>query len=195
VAENDVLKEQVRALQDMLNGNCPVLPQGGRGVLEKMAGGQKMEVADDSAVPTRKQVPASPTHSCPGDRKQAFRKRRTQSSSALESRSKPARGSYARKSEPNPHLNIISEDRSITGAPEFGLVVAAPVVEGIKLPYISKTSEMVRASERASERMERVSVKLTRRGRCRDRAQRRHEKALSRTCCRAQLARCSHRQR
>ena len=59
--ENDLLKKQVEALQQMLNGNCPVLPNNGLDVLENL----KMQVQADGGE-ARVPSPPSPTHSCPG---------------------------------------------------------------------------------------------------------------------------------
>ena len=131
--DNVLLKKQVEALQQMLNGNCPVLPNNGLDVLENL----KLQVAEDndggSVKGGRNRVPSppSPTHSCPGARggRKPFRRAKSLSSASsvasLDSGAvkKGGRSSQASKrgrraysnagSEQN--LMAINEDHSIKG--------------------------------------------------------------------------------
>jgi len=139
----------------MLNGNCPILPDNGRDVLQNL----KIQVQDDSNIGSR-QRKASPTHSCPGDRKMAYAKRRTQSSSDLDSQSvggKPNPKSYRRRNSvaapaavaPDPRMNIISEDSSVkNGGFHFEEGSGEDDYEsGVKLPHIKSEQNLMDISE------------------------------------------------
>ncbi|GMH95935.1 hypothetical protein TrVE_jg11889 [Triparma verrucosa] len=129
-SENDHLKQQVEALQAMLNGNCPVLPNNGMDVLSNL----KIQVANDEAGTNRgakSSVPVppagpSPTNSCPGVRGgKRSRIKRTKSmssassvasldSGALAGKKRPA--FYRRRSAmdiPDSNLVSINEDKSV----------------------------------------------------------------------------------
>jgi hypothetical protein len=156
--ENDLLKSQVRVLQDMLNGKCPILPDNGRDVLSNL----KIQVADDSVLNTRSNNKPSPTHSCPGDRKSMYSKRRSSSCDIEPStRAKPAphrrRNSVAAVA-PDPRLNIISEDSSVkNGVPraQFDLKFDDPSNsddefdggEGVKFPKIRSEKNLMDVSD------------------------------------------------
>ena len=95
--ENDILKKQVEALQAMLNGNCPVLPNNGLDVITNLKiqvasdeAGRDMPSASKSAVPAPPNGP-SPTHSCPGARRGRRKIKRSQSMSSASSVVAPRR--------------------------------------------------------------------------------------------------------
>ncbi|GMI01896.1 hypothetical protein TrLO_g8118 [Triparma laevis f. longispina] len=165
--ENDNLKQQVEALQAMLNGNCPVLPNNGMDVLSNL----KIQVANDennnnrgakSAVPVPPAGP-SPTNSCPGVRGgKRSRIKRTKSMSSASSVASLDSGAvagnkkrpafYRRRSAmdiPDSNLVSINEDKSVKEgrgeqAQESMFDIDIDDIqleeEGVKLPEIARGS-------------------------------------------------------
>ena len=123
--ENLLLKKQVEALQEMLNGNCPVLPNNGLDILTNL----KVQVAKDEMMLSKNRAaqpsPPSPTHSCPG-RPARPRVRRAKSlSSASSVASLESGGSKKRQKEMSRKSRYSVDNLNLSSINELTLTLYA----------------------------------------------------------------------
>ena len=116
--ENELLKKQVDALQSMLNGNCPILPNNGLDVLTNLKA--QVNSGGLTNAPTRPKGSTSPTHSCPGNlsRRSKQYKRQSLDSQSVSFSGKSRGAAFRRRrasvNDMNPaKMKSINEDFSV----------------------------------------------------------------------------------